>query len=256
MRFEVVCLGFVTTLSLLLLLGCGGVKSNEKGDPVNAGSSTTAGNPSTTAGNPGPSMTTEPAPNCFTAFDASSGASALRLGADNVVLTEPRVHSGSLMNYADQVVFDTPTWEINANFPPAGNIADDLSIMLPAELSTIPDNVGELRVTRAECKGVSAVGHTLRVSVWWKLGGAIVRAPTEGIALGSKNGSFPDTTKAAIVGTASETRPLNSLNPLLLKHTFDATDGPDAGDVFLRLWLLETFEFPSTLYVNRIAWDE
>jgi hypothetical protein len=261
--------GFLTTLPLLILIGCGGVKTNDNASNLgpsaatgSPGSSTTTGNPGsgTTTGNPSSSTTTDPnsapPPNCFTAFDAGGGASALKLGPGNVVFPEPRLHMGPLMNYADQIVFDTPTWEMNANFAPAVAAADDPSLMLPVALSSVARNVGELHITRAECKGVSAVGRTLRVSVWWKLGGAIVRTPTEGVALGSTNASFPDAINAAVVGAADNARPLNSLNPLVLKHTFDETDGQDAGEVFLRLWLLETFEFPSTFYVNRVVWDE
>jgi hypothetical protein len=160
----------------------------------------------------------------------------------------------TLLNYADEVVFEGPTWEFDATFP-ASEHSDD-ALQLPDELSEVPENLGEIYITRPQCRGLSAAGRTVRVSAWWKLGGAIVRTPAEGITLGTTAGeSFADSSQVALVDGPEETRPLNTLRPIVLKHTFPASDETDAGDVVLKLWLLETFPFPSALYIDSVEWE-
>lgn len=191
---------------------------------------------------------------CFDVMTADDSA-LLVLGPNNEVFPSVRKSTQPLVNYASQVVFDPSNWELNANFPPS-NDSDDATLQLPEELNEVADNVGEVRITRPECRGLSAAGRTVRVYAWWKLGGAIVRTPTEGIVLGTTGGEwFEDSGKSVIVGGSEQTRPLNSLSPLVLEHTFPASDETDAGDLVLKLWLLEAFEFPSTLYINRIEWE-
>jgi hypothetical protein len=191
---------------------------------------------------------------CFDRMTAA-GSPLPKLGPNNRVFPVGRQDTSTLLNYAEQVVFDPPNWELNANFPPSAS-SDDTEIQLPDELSEVPENLGEIHITRPQCKGLLAAGRTVRVHVWWKLGGAIVRTPTEGIALGTTDGaSFADSTQANLVGDDQYTMPLNTLNPLVLEHTFPASDTTDAGDLVLKLWLLESFAFPSTLYINRVEWE-
>jgi hypothetical protein len=190
---------------------------------------------------------------CFALMTAAN-SSLPKLGPNNQVFRPARQNMTTVLNYADQVVFDPPNWEIIANFP-ANDRSDDATIQLPDALSEIGANLGEIHVTREECRGSSAAGHTVRVYAWWKLEGAIGRTPTEGITLGTAEGeSFADTTTTAIVG-AEGPRPLNTLNPIVLEHTFSSTDDTDAGDLVLKLWLIETFDFPTTLYVDRVEWE-
>lgn len=212
----------------------------------------TTGGISGNAGQGGSDML-EPADGCFDLLTADGPP--LQLGPGNQVLATARRSTNAILNYADEVVFAPPNWQLTANFPPSAR-SDDTNIQLPDELGQIPENVGEVHITRPACAGVSAAGRTLRVYAWWELGGAIVRTPTEGIALGTTDGeSFADSTSASLVGDSQVTRALNTRSRIVLEHTFSASDDIDAGNVVLKLWLLENFELPTTLYVNRVQWE-
>lgn len=190
---------------------------------------------------------------CFAPMTAANSPLP-QLGPNNQVFRPARQNATTVLNYAEQVVFDPPNWEIIANFP-SSDRSDDATIQLPDALGEIPANLGEIHVTRQECRGLSAAGRTLRVYAWWKLGGAIGRTPTEGITLGTSEGqSFADATTTAIVG-AEGPRPLNTLDPIVLEHTFSSTDETDAGDLVLKLWLIESYDLPTTLYVDRVEWE-
>jgi len=257
--------GLVLTLATTLWAGCaprteigdaepdgqaGASDSNNEGS--SGGSSGSAGSGGSSGS--GGSGAASPVLDCFDPMTADDSA-LLELGPNNRVFPSVRRNTSTLMNYASQVVFDPTNWELNANFPPSAD-SDDTMLQLPEDLGQISENVGEVRITRPQCNGRSAAGRTVRVHAWWKLGGAIIRTPTEGIVLGTAEGeSFADSGKVAMVGSSDQTRPLNSLSPLVLEHTFGATDEIDAGDLVLKLWLLETFDFPSTLYINRIEWE-
>ncbi|MES1186583.1 MAG: hypothetical protein ABUL60_22410 [Myxococcales bacterium] len=194
----------------------------------------------------------DPAVDCFAALTA---VDALPLGPNNRVLSPGRRNNGVVLNYEDQVVFDPPNWAFNAVFPKSAR-SDDASLQLPEELGEVPANTGEVYITRPACRGQTPTGRTVRVHVLWKLDGAIIRTPLEGIALGTTDGTwFADATRSSPVDAPEDERPLNSLTPLVLEHTFTATDTMDAGDLVLKLWLLESFQFPSTLYINRIEWE-
>lgn len=288
MTFKAKAWGLGGVVSLGLTLACGATRLNDVGDVDEQGGSSGSGGgyagsgsgyPKGGAGVAGTSSDMHggtggtvpsggiagtggsgPGYGCFEyLIDVDSG-DPLRLGPNNAVLGEVRERSGPILNYADQTVFSN-AFQMDANFPSAesGVVSDD-TLSFPDQLADVADNVGEIQVTRASCDGVSAAGHTLRVYAWWELNGAIGRSPTEGIALGADvDGTriwFEDATRAFVIGEPDETRPLNTLGPIVLEHTFDEDEDVDAGQLFLSVWLLEDFIFPSTFYVQRVVWDE
>jgi hypothetical protein len=254
--------GLVLTVAVGLWVGCSPRTEIGAAEPEgeagasalgNASGSGGAADVSDAGGQGGAPSTPATANRCFEPMTADDLAP--RLGPNNQVFPSVRKSGETLLNYANNPVFAPPNWQLEAQFP-ASDRSDDTGIQLPNELSAISENLGEVHVTRPECQGLSAAGRTLRVYAWWKLGGAIGRTPTEGITLGTTDGeSFADSTIASLVGGSEQTRPLNTLDPIVLEHTFSATDQTDAGDVVLKLWLLETFAFPSTLYINRVEWE-
>lgn len=202
-------------------------------------------------------------PTCFTEYNANNTGDddrTHRLGPQNAVFVETRIVGGSdVKNYADQQVFgDIGVWEAYANFP-TSELAADTTLSLPADLSSAPANFGQLYLTRQSCVGLPAAGHKLTVEVWWKLGGAIIGFPTEGLALGtvSKNKPvwFEDTVRAFVVGEPEANRVMNTLNRVVIEHTFADDDETDAGKVTLGLWLLPDFDFPSKFYIGNVKWD-
>lgn len=159
-------------------------------------------------------------------------------------------------NYADQVTLSGTTWRINANYP-ASTAAPDTTLDLPAQLASHAANMGELRVTVPLCESFSVAGRTIRVNVWWKLGGAVVGFPTHGLALGAGNEPtwFEDSSKKFVVGQPESERAMNTLESITLEHTFAEDDETSAADVFLTAWVLADFEFPSILYVGSVEWE-
>jgi hypothetical protein len=195
---------------------------------------------------------------CFNDF--LHGMGSLQLGPNNAVFGVPRDPTETIENYAGQQVFPD-AFEILANFPPAdGALVTNTDVSFPLQLATIADNVGEIRLTREVCKGEPAAGRTIQIQAFWKLNGAIGRSPTEGLALGAdvdgERVYFEDATKAFVIGEPDHTRPLNTLAPLVLEHTFTEEENVDAGELFLNVWLIEDFVFPSTFYVYSVTWDE
>jgi hypothetical protein len=252
--------GYVLILAAGLWVGCS--PRTEIGEAGQAGtgggtdSGGTAGSVTGGSGNGsegGADSPVTPAEDCFELMTAYGPPP--QLSPDNMVLASARRNTNTLLNYADEVVFDPPSWELGAMFP-ASDRSDDTSIQLPEELSQISENRGEVYITRPACRGRSAAGRTVRVYAWWRLDGAIGRTPIHGIALGTTDGeSFADATEASPLDGSQETRPLNRRLPIVLEHSFSASDTTDAGDLVLKLWLLENFDFSSTLYINRVEWE-
>ncbi|MDX2055437.1 MAG: hypothetical protein SFV15_23750 [Polyangiaceae bacterium] len=193
-------------------------------------------------------------PGCFEPRSASATPSGLALGPRNQVFAEVQTESNPL-NYADQVVLTGLVWRINANYPSHPRAAD-ATVDLPANLASVKPNVAELRVTAPSCESSTVAGRTLRLKVWWKLGGAIVGFPTHGIALGAGREPvwFEDATKRFVVGQPQEARVMNTPNAIVLEHTFNDNDQTSAADVFLSAWVLPDFEFSSTMYVASVEW--
>lgn len=254
----------LVALTSIVTLGWGCAPRTEIGDSTGgaAGMAGSAGSPAGSGGStadPGGrggtagSAGAPPAPaGCFDVFEPADGES-LELGPGNAVFPEPILLKGSLRNYAAQPVFTTPSWQLNANFP-TSDAAYDTELDLPAELESVAANVGEVYVARSICDNQTVAGRTVRVHAYWQLDGAIGASPTEGISLGLSDGTwFEDATIAYTRGEPDDQRPLNTLNALVLEHTFD--EDVDAEELVLRLWLLDDFNFPSTLYVNRVEWE-
>ena len=196
---------------------------------------------------------TPPAPTCFDPYTPATAAS-LQLGIGNKTIQSAQLITSPVKNYAGQTVFNTNSWQLSANFPTSPD-AEDRSIDLPTELSKVAANVGVLRITSPTCKGELVSGRTVRVYAYWALTGAIGAWPTHGISLGATDGTWlEDATAAFVRDDPMDNRQINTLNERVLEHTFDANDPRRAADLVLRVWLLDTYEFASTLYVNRVEW--
>ena len=199
---------------------------------------------------------------CFDRLNASNaGFDNLALGPQNAVFLDTHFANADVKNYADQLVFPgAAAWEAYANFPAVGHeLAIDTTISLPADISRAPASLGQLYVTRQACQGIPAGGRTLKVQVWWKLGGAIGHVPTEGMALGAivKNKTvwYDDTIDAFVSGGADANRPLNTLNRITLTHAFADGDMTDAGKIVVGLWLLEEYVLPTSFYIGDVEWE-
>src|SRR5689334_5959705 len=206
--------GMVASLGL----GCSGERINNVGmvdgggsgaiDAGGSGNAPQGGEPDQVGGKGGstdPGSGGSAGGSCFDPFTVGNAADLkLALGPDNSVFTGMRVAPQDIVNYASQFIFSGgAAWEINANFPTVSEtVANDTSLALPAELSEIGPNVGEVYIARRNCKGQPAAGHKLTIQVYWKLGGAYGDWPTEGIALGAASGKervwFEDASKTML----------------------------------------------------------
>ena len=181
---------------------------------------------------------------------------------NSVFVDAHNIASDMVRNYADQQIFTSGqnyVLEAYANFA-ASTAATDTAILLPAQLSQVGANLGQFYIARPNCAGKPVAGHKLTVEFWWKLGGAVTEFPTHGVALGmvsSKNKAvwFDDTVKAFVIGQTQDKRVLNTLNKLILQHTFADDDATDASKVTLGVWLLPDTELPSTFYIGNVQWD-
>jgi hypothetical protein len=84
--------------------------------------------------------------------------------------------------------------------------------------------------------------------------------PTHGVALGTVSDKgkaiwFEDSAKSFVTGDSDSKRLMNTLNKLVVEHSFAEDDETDAGKVTLGVWLLPDTEFPSTFYVGNVKWD-
>jgi hypothetical protein len=202
-------------------------------------------------------------PGCFDPFGSFGMVGQVDLGPQNSVLLDVHPIGDQVRNSADQIVFPNAFYifEAYGNFPAvSAELAAKTDISLPAQLSTVPNSVAEIHVTRANCLGMPVAGHKLEVEVWWKSNGAFVSQPTHGFALGvldkdDKPAWLADSTKAFVVGDGVEKRELNTLNRIIVQHTFAAKDMTDARKLVLAFWVLAGDEFPTSFYVGNVKWD-
>jgi len=175
------------------------------------------------------------------------------------------VHSvagDTVKNYADQVVLGSGSiWEAYANFP-ASTAATNAAILLPDQLSQVGASFGQfyVGVGHHNCDGMPAAGHKLSVELWWKQNGAVAAFPTHGVALGAVSDKgeavwFDDSAKSYVIGDAQTKLLMNTLNKLVVEHSFAEDDNTDAGKVTLGVWLLPDAEFPTTFYLGNVTWD-
>jgi hypothetical protein len=159
-------------------------------------------------------------------------------------------------NTAGQAVFDR-AWYGVANFPALSEAETDLS--LPAQLGTIPDNLATLYITRDSCVGREVGGRTLHVEVLWQLNAAVDQ-PKQGLALGQYDSKkkkitwFADATRTWVQGEAIGKRDLNTLNSIVLEHTFATGDASDAHSLVLGAWIASVEEVPTTLNIGDVSW--
>lgn len=228
----------------------------------NGGAQTTdipmAGSPVASGGNPYVAPQTQP-PGCFDQFEINSAESMLSPGPENQALTNIKRSDDEVLNDAGQSLFFDHI-QAYADFPAVSHaLAADTTISLPAQLSRAPANLGQLRITRSSCQGVSAAGHTLRVKLYWRLRGAVGPQPTQGVALGTldkknKTTWLADTTRPHVIGEDENGRSLNTLNSVVLEHHFAESEDVDAYSIVLGLWALEEEDLPTTLYIGDVDW--
>lgn len=202
-------------------------------------------------------------PGCFAPFQVDGQGDQLELGPQNSVLLDAHAASNSIRNSANQSIFPNVgnIWEVYANFPattPA--VAAKTDIMLPAQLATVPENLGQLYITRQACAGLLVAGRKLKVEVWWKPATTFTGLPTHGVALGVVGANdatswLDDAKKAFVVGDAAAQSNLETLNRIVLQHTFEADDLIEANKLVLGLWLLDDQVFPTNFYIGNVQWD-
>lgn len=193
-------------------------------------------------------------PATITLTDGMMGGIAF--GPNNHGFTNLSVDANAVTNYSGQVVFDTPSLSMNANFAIAPSNALALD---PSSGAALDPWLGEVALLPAGCAPASLAGQRVRVRVLWRLGGAIGGVPGHGVFLGTSQGgaptSYADATVAFPTGAKDgPTRTVNSLDAVELTHTFAA--GEDASEgVFLRAYLLEeNYQLPTTFYIGSIEW--
>jgi hypothetical protein len=186
-------------------------------------------------------------------------AESLPLGPHNRVFLEPLIEPGPVENYAGQTVFSGPALSLVANFPKATTSALGLN---PSSGVALDPWLAELSLLPEDCDPASLTGKTVSVRVLWRLGGAIGSVPAHGVYLGSYvNGepvAYDDSSislgsQGGSPGSGAGTRTLNSLNPIVLTHTFTG----DEDSAYLRMYLLEPLgELPTTVYVGGVSWED
>jgi hypothetical protein len=196
-------------------------------------------------------------PECPGSVDfETNSAESLALGPHNRVFLAPSIAPDPVQNYDDQVVFPGPTLSLLAKFPEASSDAPED----PSAGAALEPWLGELSLLPEGCEPGSLTGKTVRVRLLWNLDGAIVGAPPHGVFLGSYvDGEpvyYPDASQVQLgherTGMATGTRALNTLNPIVLTHTFTE----DEDSAYLRVYLLEDFEIETTVYVESVTWGE
>jgi hypothetical protein len=187
------------------------------------------------------------AASCAVTIDFHDGMlDGIQLGPRNAAFLAPTINGTDVVvNYEFQSVFDPPMLETHADFPrgstcPPGNGPDPW--------------LGELSVLPAGCQPASLVGRTVRVTLMWlRSAASTVYANT--VSLGTySNGAAVDYADATIVYPLVRT--LDSLDPLVLEHTFvSPTDGAEGVYLRIRLQSQES-DVPTTVYIDRIEWGK
>jgi hypothetical protein len=191
---------------------------------------------------------------CPRTVDFSNGAATattLALGPHNHVFQNPTIDPGPIKNYADQSIFPDGALSMIANFP----ILEGATSPIDSSGNARESWLGELSLVPAGCTPATLAGLTVRVRVHWRLGGAIGWVPPHGIYLGTYSPSgapvaYGDASLNYDMVTDSGTRTLNELNPIELTHTFTGTET----SAYLRMYLADSFEFPTTVFVESVVW--
>jgi hypothetical protein len=248
----------------LLTAGCddGTVLSNDvrQGPPAGASSTPISSTNDTTTSDatstPPPAGDTTLPPTgagCVATIDFHDGAvDGLAPGPGNQVFLDPAVETAPVSNYESQVVFRNPSLSAVADFESTASSR--------AELALLP----------AGCRPGSLEGRTVHVKLIWRLNGAIGLVPSHGVSLGTYAGGRATTFSDANLACTSDPnapgnvpdsgcapRTLNTLNPLVLTHTFKAGESA-ANGLFLRVDLQSTPQtgpIPTTVYVSSVTWD-
>jgi hypothetical protein len=203
---------------------------------------------------------TAPALACPRSVNFSGGdAEILPLGPHNRVFTNPSIVSGPVKNTADQTVFQGPALSLVAIFPKATTSALGLD---PSSGIALDPWLAELSLLPEDCDPASLAGKTVSVRLLWRLDGTIIDVPAHGAYLGSYVDGEPVSYDDSIVsqvaqggnpGSTAGTRAFNTLDALVLTHTFTS----DEDSAYLRLYLLDPQgELPTTVYVGGVSWED